>query len=231
MVSKYIAIPVFVFIANISLAQEAAQESIIPNISETYIDKLIVSAKTHYPKAKTFEDRVAIARLNIQKAKLDWFNILNFNYIYSPGTSSGNVTTTTGLSYLSGYSLGVGTSIGNILQKPGLVKVAKEEYDIAKMNEEEYALNIATIVKQRYYIYIQQLSSLNWKTKNMENADGITKESKHKFEKGEITFDTYNSTYLAYSNSVQTKMDAEAAYLIAKSNLEEIIGAKLEDIK
>ena len=69
------------------------------------------------------------------------------------------------------------------------------------------------------------------KTKNMENADGITKESKHKFEKGEITFDTYNSTYLAYSNSVQTKMDAEAAYLIAKSNLEEIIGAKLEDIK
>lgn len=236
MVSKYIVIPVLLFIANLSLAQESAQESIIPNISDSYIEKLISTAKTHYPKAKTFEDRVAIARLNIQKAKLDWFNIFTFNYIWSPpqgnsSTGSSVIVTGAGQSYLSGYTLGFGTSIGNILQKPGMVKVAREEYDIAKMNQQEYDLNIATIVKQRYYIYIQQLSSLNWKTKNMESADRIAKESKYKFEKGEVTFDTYNSTYLAYSNSVQTKMDAEAAYLIAKSNLEEIIGVKLEEVK
>jgi len=229
--SKYIALLVLLFFVNISLAQEAIQESIIPSISDTYIEKLVASAKTHYPKAKTFEDRVNIAHYNIQKANLDWFNILNFNYIYTPASSSGSVTTTTGLSYANGAQFGVGASIGTILQKPGLVRVAKAEYDIAVMNQEEYFLNITAIVKQRYYLYIQQLSNLNWKTKNVESADQITKESKHKFEKGEIPFDTYNGTYLAYSNSVQAKMDAEVAYLIAKSNLEEIIGVKLEEIK
>ena len=220
--SKYIAFLALLFTINISFAQESIQESIIPNISDTYIDKLVASAKEHYPKAKTFEDRVTIAHLNVQKAKLDWFNILNFNYIYAP---------TTGLSYSNGAQFGVGTSIGNILQKPGLVKVAREEYDIAKMNQEEYFLNITAIVKQRYYLYVQQMSNLNWKTKNVESADQVAKESKHKFEKGEITFDAYNTTYSAYSNSVQAKMDAEVAYLIAKSNLEEIIGVKLEEIK
>ena len=228
---KYITFFACIFIVNISLAQESIQESIIPSISDSYIEKLVASAKAHYPKAKTFEDRVNIAHYNVQKAKLDWFNVLTFNYVYTPSSSSGSVTTATGLSYASGAQFGVGTSIGNILQKPGLVRVAKEEYDIAKMNQEEYALNITTIVKQRYYLYVQQLSALNWKTKNMESADRISKESKYKFEKGEVTFDTYNATYIAYSNSVQTKMDAEVAYLIAKSNLEEIIGVKLEEIK
>ena len=232
--SKYIALLALLallFNVNISFAQESLPESIIPNISEAYIEKLVTSAKAHYPKVKTFEDRVNIAHYNVQKAKLDWFNILNFNYIYAPNTSSGTVATTTGLSYSNGAQFGVGASIGTILQKPGLVKVAKEEYDIAKMNQEEYFLNIATIVKQRYYLYVQQLSTLNWKTKTVESADQVAKESKYKFEKGEITFDAYNTTYSAYSTSVQAKMDAEIAYLIAKSNLEEIIGVKLEEIK
>ena len=231
MVSKYIALLVLLFIVNISLAQESSQESILPNISDSFIEKLVTSAKTHYPKAKTFEDRVSIARLNVQKAKLDWFNILTFNYIYAPTTSTSSVTTSTGLSYANGYQFGVGTSIGNILQKPTLVRIAREEYDIAEMNQEEYFLNITAIVKQRYYVYVQQMTSLNWKTKNMESADRIAKENKYKFEKGEITFDTYNAAYLNYSSSVQTKMEAETAYLIAKSNLEEIIGVKLEEIK
>ena len=65
----------------------------------------------------------------------------------------------------------------------------------------------------------------------MESADHLAKESKYKFEKGEETFDMYNSTNLNYSNSVQSKMESEVAYLIAKSSLEEIIGVKLEDIK
>ena len=229
--SKYIALLALLFIVNISFAQESIPESIIPSISEAYIDKLVASAKEHYPKAKTFEDRINIAHYNVQKAKLDWFNILNFNYIYAPASSSGTVATTTGLTYSNGAQFGVGASIGTILQKPGLVRVAKQEYDIAKLNQEEYFLNITAIVKQRYYLYVQQLSTLNWKTKTMESADQIAKESKYKFEKGEITFDAYNTTYSAYSTSVQAKMDAEVAYLIAKSNLEEIIGVKLEEIK
>ena len=211
MVSKYITL-VLLFIVNISLAQESAQESIIPNISDTYIEKLVTTAKTHYPKAKTFDDRIKIAQLNVTKAKLDWFNIFSLNYIWTPPntstSSAGAVSTTAGLSYATGASFGIGTSIGSILQKPTLVKTARQEYDIAKLSQEEYMLNLTAIVKQRYYIYVQQLATLNFKTKTMESADRIAKESKYKFEKGEETFDLYNSAYMSYSNSVQAKMES-----------------------
>ena len=236
MVSKYIALLTLLFIVNTSRGQESMQESILPNISDLYIEKLVATAKEHYPKARTFESRVNIAHSNIQKAKLDWFNILTFNYIWSPpqantSTSSSVVVTGSGQSYLNGYSFGVSTNFGNLLQKPTMVKIAREEYNIAQMNQEEYMLNIAAIVKQRYYVYVQQMSNLNWKTKAVESADRIAKESKYKFEKGEETFDVYNNTYLSYSNAVQAKMEAETNYLIAKSSLEEILGIKLEEIK
>lgn len=230
---RYIFFILFLFVLNICRAQESTQESILPNISDTFIEKLVALAKEHYPKAKTFEDRVNIAQLNIQKAKQDWFNIFSLNYLYSPAQSSGSslVVTGGGESFLGGYSVGFSTSIGNVLQKPGQVKVAKQEYDIAKLNEEEYMLNITAIVKQRYYLYVQQLSLLNWTTRNVESADRIYQEAKHKFEKSEVTFDVYNSSYLGYSTAVQTKLQSETQLLIAKSNLEEIIGTKLEEIK
>ncbi len=231
--SRYILFILFLFIVNIGRAQESAQESILPNISDTFIEKLIASAKLHYPKAKTYEDRVNIAHINIQKARQDWFNIFSLNYLYSPAQSGGGslVVTGGGQSFLGGYSVGFSTSIGNVLQKPGQVKIAKQELDIAKLNEEEYLLNIAAIVKQRYYIYVQQQSLVNWSTRNVESSDSIYQESKHKFEKGEVPFDTYNSTYQAYASTVQAKIQSETQLLIAKSNLEEIIGSKLEDIK
>ena len=179
MISKYITLLALIFLVNTSSrAQESSSESILPNISDLYIEKLVASAKQHYPKARTFEDRVNIAHLNVQKAKLDWFNVLTLNYIYTPTNSSGTgtVVNSTGQSFANGAQFGVGTSIGNILQKPGLVRVAREEYDIAKMNQEEYFLNLTAIVKQRYYVYVQQLSTLNWKTKTMESADHLAKE-------------------------------------------------------
>ena len=231
--SRYIVFILFLFVVHMSRAQESTQESILPNISDTFIEKLIASAKLHYPKAKTFEDRVNIAQLNILKAKEDWYNIFSLNYLYSPAQAGGGslVVTGGGQSFLGGYSVGFSTSVGNILQKPAQVKIARQEYDIAKLNEEEYYLNIAAIVKQRYYLYVQQLALVNWTTRNVESSDRIYQESKHKFEKGEVTFDVYNNTFQSYGTSVQTKIQSETQLLIAKSNLEEIIGTKLEDIK
>ena len=230
MASRYIVVFLLLFTVNYSRAQVTAQESILSNVSNEYIKKLIDSAKAHYPKVKAFESKTNIARINVHKAKLDWFNILSFNYIYTPATTA-TVATTTGATFNTGYQIGVGTSIGNILMKPSQVRAAKEEYDIALLDMEEYNLNLETAVKQKYYSYLQQLAILNWRTKSMESADRIARENKYKYEKGEETFEKYNSTYSSYSSAVQSKIEAETAYLIAKSNLEEIIGVKLEAIK
>jgi len=201
----------------------------MPDVSYTYLEKLVAAAKANYPKVKVSDEMVKIAQMNITKAKLDWLNILSFIYLYSPyataGTGSANTT------ILNGFQAGFSISIGSILQKPGAVKVAKEELKIARLNQDEYSLSIEAIVQQRYFMYVQERTLLNWKNKDMQNAESALKNMKYKFEKGEESFDNYSKALSMYSTGVQSKIQTEAALLLAKSNLEEIIGVKLETIQ
>src|SRR4051812_42169103 len=69
-----------------------AQSSIIPNISESYLDRLINTAKTNYPKVKANAHRINVAKSNVQRAKISWLEPLTLNYVYQPnqGVISGN---------------------------------------------------------------------------------------------------------------------------------------------
>ena len=223
MIFRYIFLILFIFEANYS----QAQESMMSDVSYPFLEKLIAAAKANYPKVKAYEIKTKIADMAIQKAKLDWFNTVTFTYLYSPT----NTTTLVNPTYSSGYQVGFGTSIGNILQRPGIVRAAKESYKIAKLDQDEYNLNIEAIVRQRYFVYVQQMAVLNWKIKDIANFESTLKDIKYRFEKGEQTFDNYNRSLEAYSGAIQGKIQAEGAVLIAKSNLEEIIGVKLEEVK
>jgi outer membrane protein TolC len=206
------------------------QESMMEDVSYPFLEKLITTAKMNYPKVKTYDHKLTIAKLDLKKARLDWWNIISFIYLYSPSgtqTSSGVVSQ----SVLSGFQAGFSLSIGTILQKPGMVKAAREQYAIAKLDQDEYSLNIETMVKQRYFLYVQQKTILNWKTKDMQSAGNIANDMQHKFEKGEVTFESYNASRNTYSSTIQGKIQAEGAYLVAKSNLEELLGVKLESIQ
>ncbi len=206
-----------------------AQESMMSDISPEFMEKLVVAAKSNYPKAKTFDHSIKIAKMNIQKAQLDWLNIVSFIYLYSPtNTADPGVARN---SILSGFQAGFSLSIGTILQKPGIVKASREELEIVRLGKDEYFLNIESTVQQRYYLYIQQQYLLNWKAKDLQNAENTLKDIKYKFEKGEESFENYNKAQSTYSSAVQAKIQAESAFLIAKCNLEEIIGEKLERLQ
>ena len=222
MLYKYIFLTLF-FFANVS----QAQESMMSEVSYPFLEKLIATAKANYPRVKSFEGKVNVAQYAVTKAKLDWFNVLTFTYLYSPT----NTPTLLNPTYTSGYQIGFATSIGNILQKPSAVKSSKAALKIAKDDQEEYNMNLEAIVKQRYFFYVQQQSILNWRTKDIANAEITVKDIKYRFEKGEQSFDNYNRAQEFYSNAIQAKIQAEGEFLIAKSSLEEIIGSKLEDIK
>lgn len=223
MIARYI----LVILLLLGAYHSRAQESMMSEISYPFLEKLIVTAKANYPRVKVYENQVKIANMGINKAKTDWFNIVSFTYLYSPT----NTTTLVNPTYQSGYQVGISTSIGSILQKPGMVRVAKEQYKIAQLTQEEYNLGIEATVKQRYFAYVQAMSVLKWKTQDVSSADLTVKDIKYRFEKGEQSFDNYNRAQEFYSNAIQAKIQAEGAMLIAKSSLEEIVGVKLEEIK
>lgn len=204
-----------------------AQESMMPDISYPYLEKLIAAAKINYPKVKTYISKEKQAELRIQQAKLAWFNALNLSYLYSPT----NTVTLVNPTSAGGFQFGLFFNLGTVLTNGPSVKVAREQLKTARYDRTEYDLNLEATVKSRYFTYVQMLSLLNWKIKDMQNSESTVKDIKYKFEKGEETFENYNKALAFYSTLVQSKIQAEGALLIAKANLEEIVGEKLESIK
>lgn len=202
-----------------------AQESMMPDVSYRFLNKLIDTAKKYYPKNKIFNHRVTIARDNVKKAQLSWFDLFTFSYSYSPTNTTTIITPS-----LTGYQFGFYFNIGNLLYKPHNIKQAREELAIAKLDKEEYNLNIEAEVKNRYFVYIQQLTVLKIRTQSSQDAESVVKQIRYKFEKGEETFENYNRALISSSDQKKSVIDAEGAVLIAKSNLEEIVSKKLEEI-
>jgi outer membrane protein TolC len=219
-----------------------AQATIVNDISEPYLEKLINTAKANYPRIKSLDNRLTIAKNNISKTKTSYLDAFTFSYVYQPDNTlsltalqPGNVDGSTGTnnrtSLFKGTQLGIFFNLGSYLQKPYLVKQAKQELNIANNDIQEYQLTLSTQVKKRYYVYIQKLSSLKLQAQAAIDAENVLKDIKHRFEKGEETLDNYNKARISLTQQNQQKITAEADLFLAKADLEELLGDKLENIR
>ena len=205
-----------------------AQESLAKDISYEYLDRLLAVCKKNYPKIKMFEDRVGVAEYGIKKAKLSYFDIFSAGYLYSPNSNTGTAGTA---SFLGGYQLGFFANVGSLLQKPSVIKQAKGEFAAAQHDKEAFDLSIEAEVKKRYFTYIQKVAVLRIRSGAILDVENMLTIIKHRFEKGEESRDNYNTVLILQSDHVQNIINAEGDVLNAKSNLEELLGQKLEDIK
>ena len=204
-----------------------AQETMLTEVSYTYLDTLIKIAKQNYPKIKVFDKKVTIAEKNVGRTRVSWLDAINVSYLYNPNNTF-NIATPT---FFSGFQTGITLNVGLLLQKPYLIKIAKNELDISRYEREEYNLNIEALVKERYFLYIQNQTILKARMQNAQDAESILKAARYRFEKGEETLQNFNIALMALSTQNQGKIEAEAQLLIAKAYLEEIIGKKLENMQ
>jgi outer membrane protein TolC len=218
---KYLVIIALVFSSSIV----SAQQSLMQQVDNVFLQKLIDTAKLYYPKMGTFGHRINIANEEVKKARASWFELLTFSLSYSPTNTTTAVAPT-----LSGFQVGVFFNIGTILEKPHNIKEAKEALAIAVLDKKEYNLNIEAEVKSRYYKYLQQMAVLKMQNESIVDFEVIEKQTKYRFEKGEETLENYSKAIVALNGQRQNIIAAEGFYLIAKSTLEEIIGKKLEAI-
>ncbi len=208
-----------------------APSSIIPGISEEYLDRLIAAAKANYPRVKANNARVNIALSNIGKAKVSWFDAFTFSYIYQPNKNTVINAQQPTYSYFNGIQTGLFFNLGNFLQKPYGVRQAKEELVVASRERDEYLINLELEVKTRYYTYVQRLASVKGFTQASVDASSSVQELKRRYQRGEDTFDNLNRANTAYYQQNDLKLVAEAALLTAKAQLEALVGDKLENIK
>ena len=212
-----------------------AQQTIISDISEDYIARLIAHAEANYPMVKSNQERIELANDNIGKAKAGYFNSFTFSYIYQPQgintLSNAGGGNSTNYSYFNGIQVGLFFNLGSFLTVPYSVKEARHELSIAENDQNTYFLTLSSEVKSRYYTYVGDIAVLKFATQATQDAQNVSNDIKHKFEKGETTYDDYTKAQSSVTASYQVKVQAETALLIAKASLEELLGDKLENIK
>ncbi len=218
----------FILLLGFSKQKIKAQQSMMGDISIPYLELLKTTAKENYPRNKIYTKRIEISEKNLNKIKLSWFDGLGIYYLYIPTSSAGVINPTNNR---NGFQLGFSLNVGSLLEKPAQIKAAKGDRDVARLEKEEYELNIATTVEQRYYRYIQQLTILKQKTLLAQDAQTMLTSIRSKFERGEETFENFSKTLIIVNEQNQAKINSEAELLIAKSNLEELLKMKLEDVK
>jgi outer membrane protein TolC len=204
-----------------------AQESLSKDISYEYLDKLVAACRANYPRIKMYDAKIGIAETAIKKAKLSYFDIINFSYLYSPN----NNTATISPSVLSGYQFGFFVNIGGLLQKPSQIKMAKGELASTQFDKQAFDLTMEAEVKKRYFTYIQKKAAYRIMSTSVLDVESMLSNMKHRFEMGQETLERYNQMLVMQTDHVQSLLASESDVLIAKSSLEEVLGQKLEDIK
>ena len=221
---KYAIFLVFLFFL---IHDSQAQESLSKDISYAYLEKLITVCKTNYPKVKMYEARINVAEMGIKKAKLSYFDILSFSYVYSPTNNTAPLTD----KILGGYQFGFFANIGSLVQKPSVIKQSKSEFAAAQFDKEAFDLSMEAEVKKRYYVYVQKVVSLRLRSGSLLDVENMLSNIKHRFEKGEENIENYNKILVMHSDHLQNIINAESEMLVAKSSLEELLGQTLENIK
>lgn len=196
-------------------------------LSFELLDKLIATARTHYPRGRAYESRVEIAEKGVKKARLSYFDILSFSYLFSPSNQAAALNP----NLLTGYQFGFFANVGSLLQKPTVIRQARDELKVIQREKEVYELTLEADVKRRYFEYVKAKALYRVVAQSVLDAQGVAEDVKYRFEKGEVTFETYNQALLDKTNRLQTKISYAGDVLIAKSSLEELLGKKLEEIQ
>ncbi|WP_373330630.1 TolC family protein [Salmonirosea aquatica] len=196
-------------------------------ISYPFLEKLIATARSNYPRGEAYDSRIEVAEKGVKKARLSYFDIFSFSYLLSPfkGTSAINPT------LLNGYQFGFFANVGSLLQKPTVIRQAKDELTIIEKEKEVYELSLVADVKRRYFEYVKAKAMYRVVSQSVLDAQSMIEDIKYRFEKGEVTYETYNQAMLDKTNRLQTKISFAGDLLIAKSSLEELLGKKLEEIQ
>lgn len=223
--AKTLSVIIMAVITNVSTA--TAQESMVTNISYAYLDKLIAMAKANYPEMMVKQYQTEIAKNAITKSSVSYLDAFSLSYFYTPNNSFNLVNP----NLFNGYQLGISLNIGTFLQKPFVVKDAKIQYKLTQAQQSEYNKSLEAEVTKRYLTYMEQIAQLKLRSKSYTDAQNLVSQLQHKFEKGETTFDDYSRALLLSTEQNQFMITAEGETLIAKSQLEELIGEKLENVK
>lgn len=195
-----------------------------------YMSKLYEIAWENYPQNKTFYSNIEIAELQKSSEAWSWLNAVSFNYIYYPDFLNPAEDPTQTQSNFRSFGIGLSLNLGTILSVPTRVSIANQNIKIAEYNLQTQMVTIRAEVNRRYFTYVQQLRLLQARMRSLEDDRSNLVLAKYRYDNGEINLLEYNQTLTTFNATQERVFETESNLASAKSNLEEILGVRIETI-
>ncbi|GGG98332.1 hypothetical protein GCM10007415_37380 [Parapedobacter pyrenivorans] len=186
-------------------------------------------AKDYHPQRKILELNEEKARSIVSTQAVNFLDLVNVSYFYRPSERAA-----LGMEnpyVVNGFQFGVNLNLGAFLQKPSQIKQARIDHKISQFERQAYEIELENQVKIRYYTYIQAFNELRIKELALQDSKTFSDDLQLRFERGEVMLSDYAEAKASVSEASSAKLEVEVNYLTAKDALEELIGAKIEDVK
>jgi outer membrane protein TolC len=203
---------------------------LVDDTASFVIETLFELAWENYPQNKVKELQAVKAHYHLNHTKLSWtkdvvaqFNLNEANI--DPSSTAGvNI-------FYPKYVVGLRLNLGTFVLTPLEAKQAKQDLNIAVQEIDLQKTLIKNEVAKRVHAY--RLSKMLLKVRTQANEESSTMMNivKQKFQRNEIGFEEYNKANIENLKLLEGKLNIESAYYVAKTDLETLIGVKLETVK
>lgn len=218
-------------------AQPVDYNKIIPPASAVdlnFSERLVQLAWENYAVNRAFDIDVLSAEKSIKLAKLAWWELLSMQLNINARTietfGDFSLPDQNENQFFPWYNVGINISPSKFFTNPAKVQMAELQYQLSleALNAQKLRLRAETLT--RYELYKHNLEVVKAVSENYELANSTFILLREQFNKGEATFNDFNSATQARINALTGKFGAEMQFNIAKIALEELIGMKLEEV-
>ena len=209
--------------SNVITSNRTAAQSRI-NIEE----KLVRLALANNPEGKIAVYKTTVAELAV-KQEQRWF-METVRISGNLNEFSMNPETYVRSQYYPRYNFGISFTVGELFNRPSMVRTRRVESEISKLESEGTKQNIRTEVLKRYNHYLFAKDRLVIQ-KKLDSEIGINMElAKSKFNKGSESYDVLSALMEKYYTLQIMVKEMEESVNEAKLDLEAIIGVNLETV-
>lgn len=203
------------------------------NLSDSLVNVealLVAVAWKNSSIKKIGELNIATAEKETVKAKFSWLNHLsasgNLNEITLNRSQNANIIG----NQFPRYNFGLFLNLGMFVNNPMDIKISKldQEKQMEQLRSDKNALKAEVL--RRYQNYRMNQEFLKIAIENLSDSQMKFSTNEISFETGNLSLNEYNASKADLNAAKLKRIQTESEYLIAKINLEEILGITLEEI-
>ena len=133
-----------------------------------------------------------------------------------------------GQAFYPRYNVGVSVPFGIFVNEPKRTKAQYYRYqaDVENLKLAKQSLRLEVIT--RYYNYVRTQKLYELQEEVLQDVEFATSKTEEKFGKGEVTLDAYTAASARYNTERGQKVSLERDLMVARAELEMLLGMPLE---